>query len=534
MRPGSGYWQIKLLAAAAFGMVHTTAQAPMADASTISTCARAKIRSHSDCKRIRVEFDLSECQDPQIVSPAEVTCHGDIPVSARVQTRRLEYSIGIVPGPEIWGEKSWELRGEIIFAPRKGVKSLALRDAPPSAQAQEPTQTQTLAGAPPPQVASLPEDQAHLAHDPIAPVPTAPLPGQERAPAAEAPPPAPAAPAPKPGGWDIAGTVDTYYAFNFNRPLAVDFSSGALPSAQNTYRNFDLYHNQLGLNLFELSLSRVGREVSFRADLDVGQIADFTHSGPSGSVDALSKYLGQAVLSYAPASIPGLSLSLGKMATHLGLEVTKAKDNWQYSRSFLYALALPYWHTGLQARYELLPEKLSASAFLYNGWNTLYEANSAKTWGWQLGWTPRSGLSINYNGISGPEQFRDNRIWRTVHELNLAWTLPNSWALAVDLATGREAAEAKWHAGTLAFKVPVTLRYWISPRFELYRDDGGFTTGATQTLHGLTLTQGFKLSEGLETRLELRGDGSDQAVFSGKNGLHETQRTVTLGILYSF
>ena len=47
----------------------------------------------------------------------------------------------------------------------------------------------------------------------------------------------------------------------------------------------------------------------------------------------------------------GLQINVGKFVTPAGAEVIETKDNWNYSRGLLFALAIPYFHFGTSAKY---------------------------------------------------------------------------------------------------------------------------------------------------------------------------------------
>ena len=349
--------------------------------------------------------------------------------------------------------------------------------------------------------------------------------------------------------WNVTGLLDVYYSYNFNTPVNLTIPSStaaALPEPQNGNHNFDLYHNQLALNLVEFSIERKSKEVGLKVDLDFGEAADFIHRysdaspGTGKVVDEVSKHIGQAILSYSPHS--RLTLNFGKMATHLGFEVTKARDNWQYSRPFLFALAMPYWHTGMNINYKITPDLLGATVYLYNGWNSIYDNNQSKTIGFQLGLTPKEGLAIYYNLIAGAEKPNNNADLKVIHEINMTAPLSSKLSIAADLSIGSSANEsltngstgtANWYVGTFAFKYAANENYYFSPRFEIYRDEGGLTTGVTQTLSDITLTNSFKVARELEFRAELRGDFSSNAVFTGSGAASKTQYTATASLIYS-
>ena len=65
-----------------------------------------------------------------------------------------------------------------------------------------------------------------------------------------------------------------------------------------------------------------------------------------------AKYdLAEAYLSYLVPVGEGLTLKAGKWATLIGYEVYESPKNLNFSRSFLYTLGTPYFHTGLLATY---------------------------------------------------------------------------------------------------------------------------------------------------------------------------------------
>ncbi|MGZ3695877.1 MAG: outer membrane beta-barrel protein [Bdellovibrionota bacterium] len=338
--------------------------------------------------------------------------------------------------------------------------------------------------------------------------------------------------------WNVNG--DTYYSYNFNRPAAVTQTS-ANPSANNTYRYYDSYHNELALGLAELSLKAQKGDVSVVTDLDFGSFADLNAAQPSGAVDEVSKHIGQFVLSYR-ADGSRWAFDLGKMYTHVGLETPKAKDNWQYSRSILMAYGMPFWHTGLRAGYDVLPNELTASVYIYNGWNSIHDNNSAKTLGGQLKWAKGSTTAV-YNYIGGPEQARNESNWKVIHEVNVTTDFLPSWQVGIDALTGREknvvigsattaTPSASWYGATLAVKGQLTEKTYISPRYEWYRDNQGLTlVGGAQTVQTGTLTVGHQLNSALQVRAEGRRDWSNQNNFRDGNLVKKNQNTALVGVL---
>lgn len=521
-------------------------------------CAKAEIVSGKNCQDLVVRFNLDACGDSEGGAHPVLRCNGG---SAKVtlKTDKGSYVAKLKKGDGAWGESSWKVVGDVQS---KGegeghAKHASASHESKHDQGHEAAHGESKSAAAEHAGRDGKTEAAHGSAEHAAEAKHAEAQHAEAdAPHAPVAAPAPAAPAAgTPPALVFNGLLDLYYAYNFNRPMpslapatsatGTQTQNRSLPANQNVLHNFDLYHNQLALNLAELSFKHTGKQVSLKVDLDFGETADWTHTA-GNFTDEVSKHIGQAIVAYNPSGLSNLTLSAGKMATHLGYEVIKTKDNWQYSRSFLFALALPYWHTGVSAAYAWVPGKFSTTAYLYNGWNNLTDNNTAKSVGGQIAFTPSDSLAIFYNVITGPEQDNNTSNYKTVHEANFVLTATPWLSIAGDSVYGMSNNETvagatlehpTWIAGSLATKFTLASWYSISPRVEIYRDNGGYTTGTgiSQTLDSQTLTQAFTLAEGFELRAEARRDHSTETPFADHQGAPKnSQYTGTLGILYSF
>lgn len=117
-------------------------------------------------------------------------------------------------------------------------------------------------------------------------------------------------------------------------------------------RTFDARNNLWQLNMAEISITQQTPEVLFKADLAFGEMTDALMSTPNADA---SKHLPQATLKYTPSAWPQFSLTAGKFYSYLGYEVTRAKENFNYSRSYIYNFGIPFWHEGLSLTYKELP-----------------------------------------------------------------------------------------------------------------------------------------------------------------------------------
>ncbi len=489
------------------------------------SCARVEIKSGSECSQLVVDFDLSACGDSAGGAKPSIHC-GKTTAKVTLKGEKHQYTAKLKRSETGWGGASWQVAGDVT--------------------------TSEIASA--------------KAHHEVAIATTK----TETAPAAAAPADAARTPAESAPALTFSGNFDGYYSYNFNRPANVsaplsplvtdgtNASAGqgpvAGPAANNKLRYYDLYHNQFTINLAELEVKRADKEVSFLVDLDFGHIAEQNAANPlnPNAIDDISKHFGQAYVTYTPSKVPGLVIDFGKMYTHVGYEVVKAKDNWQYSRSEIFWYGMPLWHTGLHVGYWAIPDKLSISGYVYNGWNEIQDYNSGKTLGAQVKWVPNDKISIIYNYIGGPEHANDNGSIKAVHELNATYQALPALAFAgefllgkdenVVLVDGTSVQTAKWRGFSLHAKYDITPAWYLSPRFEVFRDANGYLTfSPAQTpqprnIYGYTLTTGVNLGGGLSTRLEWRLDHvTDQQAFVKNDGsTTDNQNTLTAAVLYSF
>ncbi|MCI0485627.1 MAG: outer membrane beta-barrel protein [Blastocatellia bacterium] len=329
-------------------------------------------------------------------------------------------------------------------------------------------------------------------------------------------------------GTEISGFVDAYYGYNFNRP-----------DGDIQLRNFDTLHNQFSFNMAEIALEKQATpddRLGFRMDLDFGPATQIVHSSEPGGLDTFN-HLQQAYLSYLAPVGEGLQVDVGKFVTPHGAEVIETSGNWNYSRSLLFALAIPYYHFGVRATYPV-SDKFSVSGFLVNGWNNVVDNNDRKSYGVQVAVKPDAKLSVTQSYMTGPEQFGNDEdyrhLWDTIvsYEVNPTLSLMTNYDYGLDRAAG---ARVYWQG--IAAYARIQANRWLAfaPRFEWYDDHDGFTTGERQSLKDFTFTSEQKISNGLITRFEYRRDFSDKNFFiKPVDRLVKAQSGLSFGLVYAF
>lgn len=354
-------------------------------------------------------------------------------------------------------------------------------------------------------------------------------------------------------GVEWSGYFDLYYQNSPQGHVASPAPLAGPNVIEGSY--FNRHANQITLNMAEISLKKKIGKVTFKADVALGEMVDQLSGGGSQSVTATNptnaaanestRNLTQATITYAATD--RVSVTAGKFYTHMGLEVTKAKDNWQYTRGYTFNYGIPFWHEGVSGAFTIVPDKFVSTVYLLNSWDgrIAQEQNKSATVGVNLNFTGIEGVNANYNYIGGAETTDSNR--REVHELNATYVVNPTISVAVDYIVGTQKMTtdtAKWNALTLNLKAVVNSFYSISPRYELFDDSnngfaiaGGLSAvGAKQKITSWTLANNFNLGDGLETRLELRTDKSNSNLFfkDKDGGTTDHQESYLVGLLYSF
>jgi len=377
-----------------------------------------------------------------------------------------------------------------------------------------------------------------------APVPEARLagPATEASPAAAAADPQAAPPAENPvlkffANTELTGFVDTYYSYNFNTPQTPCATPGGV-AIFNCLHNFDVAHNSFSLNLAELALEKKPSKDSrggFRVDLDYGSATTIVHASEPGGTTTYQT-IQQAYLSYlAPAGNGTLQIDFGKFVTPAGNEVIETKDNWNYSRSLLFALAIPYYHMGLRAAYSP-SDKLTVTGFLFNGWNDVVDNNTGKSVGLQVSGKPSAAVSISETYIGGPETPNDNSGWRHLSDTVVSYTptKTTSVALNYDIGTDRNSRQT-WQGIAAYLKYQANDWFAVVPRYEFLKDKDAFMTGISQNVQEFTLTAELKHKDGVLMRIEYRGDFASEPFFrKNVTDLVKSQNVLTIGWIYAF
>jgi hypothetical protein len=286
----------------------------------------------------------------------------------------------------------------------------------------------------------------------------------------------------------------------------------------------------------KLTMAHDADPVGFRVDLGFGRAFDIVHGAEQAP--GIFRNIEQAYVSLKPKSAKGLQFDFGKFVTSAGAEVIETKDNWNYSRSLLFAWAIPYYHFGLRTTLPI-GSHFTTGLQVVNGWNNVEDNNSGKTIGVIANFTGKKVSWLN-NYYTGPENTATNDGFRNVYDTVLLLTPADKASFYINYDYGWNnfpgGGKAVWTGIGGAARFQLNSWFALSPRAEWFSDRNGFSTGTTQDLKEFTITAEGKMMEGLLARLEYRGDWSDQPFFDRGStpAASKTQHTLTLGVVAFF
>lgn len=323
------------------------------------------------------------------------------------------------------------------------------------------------------------------------------------------------------------------YTFNFENP----------DSGINRQRIFDQKDNSFLLDLAQIQFAKdpaVGG-LGYKLKLSYGETAKYIHSAGLGNPNDEFD-LTEAYMNYVAPLGSGLKLQFGKFVTYHSAEVIEAKDNFNYSRSFLFNYAVPFTHTGFMAGYKF-SDAITGSLYVINGWDVATDNNKGKTFGVGLVLTPMDALQLNFNFMYGPEQANNTSNNRFLFDWVGTFKAMKNLTLMANVDYGNEGKDplnngqdSEWYGVALYAKVDFTDFFSASIRAEYFNDKDGVRTGIAQELKEVTLTADFKIAKNLILRPEYRHDWSDKNAFDARHNAldSKSQDAIALGVMYNW
>lgn len=356
--------------------------------------------------------------------------------------------------------------------------------------------------------------------------------------------------------------LDTYYEYNFNRPVG----------RVNLLRAYDVLSNEFSLNQASLVVEHApdpsaGRRWGGRLDLQFGQATDTLQGNPSNEPRPdIYRNIFQAYGSYVVPVGKGMNIDFGKWGSSLGIEGNYTKDQMNYSRAFWFDF-LPFYHMGARVAMPV-NDRLTLNYWIVNGTNQVEATNGFKDELFGFTAKPVKAVTWTMNYYLGQEHpdrapaascgpipvqpglcftaiapapngkthiFDSYATWQMSPKLSFAiegdYFIQRLWRNA---GPGESSAPAHVAGGAVYLQYQLNPKIALATRAEYMSDRGGLFSGISQALKENTVTLDYKLATNLLMRYEWRRDFSNQPSFlSDVQGvLRNDQNTATLGLVW--
>ncbi len=325
----------------------------------------------------------------------------------------------------------------------------------------------------------------------------------------------------------FGGFIDSYYAYDFGRPVNFD-----RPFTTQAAR-----HNEFNVNLAYVEAKVSGPRVWGRLALQAGTSVQSNYAGEPtiGSVSGpdLSRFIQEAVAGYQIN--PSLWVDGGIFLSHIGVESFISRDNLTYTRS-LSADFTPYYESGVKLTWQATP-KLSALLTVVNGWQNISENNQDKAVGARLDYARSSSTTLSYYNFIGNEAASNRlRVFNGVgfrSGLTPTFTLQGNFDYGTQQKAQNGGTSSWWSTGLIG-KAQVTPVIGVSGRVERYQDPDQVivATGSPGGFKATTGSLGVDVSPVGPTRIlwrsELRGTWAGDPVFPNRSASTGTANSDTL------
>jgi hypothetical protein len=325
----------------------------------------------------------------------------------------------------------------------------------------------------------------------------------------------------------FGGFVDSYYAYDFGRPVNFD-----RPFTTQAAR-----HNEFNVNLAYVEAKVTGARVRGRLALQAGTSVQSNYAGEPaiGSVSgpSLSRFIQEAFAGYQIT--PSVWIDGGIFLSHIGLESFISRDNPTYTRS-LSADYTPYYESGVRLAWQATP-KLSAMIHVLNGWQNISENNQDKAVGTRVDYARSSSTTLSYYNFVGNEA-ASNRL-RVFNGVGFKSGLMPNFTLQgnFDYGTqkkGQNAGSSSWWSMGLIGKLQLAPVAGVSGRVERYLDPDQVivATGTPGGFKATTASLGVDVSPVGATRVlwrnELRGTWAGDPIFPNRSASTGVSKSNTL------
>jgi hypothetical protein len=307
----------------------------------------------------------------------------------------------------------------------------------------------------------------------------------------------------------------------------------------------------------------------FRVLANFGEVSKFLNRDGSFSTNANAFDVREAYMSWRMETKWGMTnyvdLSIGKMASPIGLESPDNMNNWLVTRDPFFVILQPATHTGVRAVFPW-EACCKTSVYVVNGWDNVRDSGDGKTLilSQELGKYDVMNSTLTFNASYGNEGSVYSGVVSAsgarpsvAPDGNKNWLLEMIWRgevdkdthLALDAVWDKQkngasspagsADDSEYHGLNAQVRHQWSKDMWVGGRLGYHSDSGFFAPGIQRALRGydMSLAVGWDVDKDMTLAVEYRHDHATSDTtpfFSSSGNAAANQDTVTASAVYRF
>ena len=308
---------------------------------------------------------------------------------------------------------------------------------------------------------------------------------------------------------DISAYIETYYSYDFNKPLSKE-----KPDFNYNYKK----HNQPNVNLAFVKAGYQTRRIRSNLAVMAGDYVRYNLSAEPLWV----KHLFEVNVGFKPFERHNFWIDAGVMPSHIGFESAIGNDCWNLTRSIL-AENSPYYESGIKLNYTNKDQDLNVAFHVLNGWQKIAITirDEKPSVGVKVNYKPTHSLTLNYSNFVGNIKVNNINALRIFHNLYAIYDVSSkfSFLIGFDIGTQKTAdtKTAFWYTPVIISKFKLSEKNKIAGRLEFYSDKKQViiltaTPNGYQTF-GASINYDHQISPKVLCRAELKKYTSRDPVF---------------------
>lgn len=326
----------------------------------------------------------------------------------------------------------------------------------------------------------------------------------------------------------VEGYLDTYYAYDFNKP----------PSGNRPYFVSMARHNEITINLAYIGIKYTSSRLRGRFVPGFGSYINANYANEPLTF----KNIVEASAGIKLWNNKNIWMDVGVFGSPYTNESAISKDHLAYTRSFAPEY-VPYYLSGVKLSFPLT-SKLNGYFYLLNGWQQIQDANQNKSIGTQLEYRPTNSLLLNWNTYIGNEQSSSRPEFGTRYFTDLffiyskgKWSATGCYYIGLQEITN--AKNGYWWQANIIGRYNVTQKLSVTGRLEYLSDpDQVIITPITNTSgfssYSSSIGLNFSVAENILLRAEGRTFFSDKEVYERQGVSVKNSNLITTNITLWF